>query len=30
MDAEGTVENEVQDGDRDLLSDFVEYIKVTY
>lgn len=28
IDAEGTVENEVQDGDRDLLSDFVEYIKV--
>ncbi|XP_015869854.1 DDRGK domain-containing protein 1 [Ziziphus jujuba] len=27
VDAEGTVENEVQDGDRDLLSDFVEYIK---
>ncbi|KAF3453515.1 hypothetical protein FNV43_RR03955 [Rhamnella rubrinervis] len=27
IDAEGTVENEVQDGGRDLLSDFVEYIK---
>ncbi|KAH9651438.1 DDRGK domain-containing protein 1 [Citrus sinensis] len=28
IDAEGTTENEVQDGDRDLLADFVEYIKV--
>lgn len=27
IDAEGTTENEVQDGDRDLLADFVEYIK---
>lgn len=28
VDAEGTVESEVQDGGRDLLSEFVEYIKV--
>lgn len=28
IDAEGTTENEVQDGDRYLLADFVEYIKV--
>lgn len=28
VDAEGTTENEVQDGSQDLLSDFVEYIKV--
>lgn len=28
IDAEGTTENEVQDGGRDLLADFVEYIKV--
>ncbi|KAB2605883.1 hypothetical protein ACFX14_007556 [Malus domestica] len=27
IDAEGTTENEVQDGRQDLLSDFVEYIK---
>ncbi|XP_062077792.1 DDRGK domain-containing protein 1 [Humulus lupulus] len=27
IDAEGTTENEVQDGSQDLLSDFVEYIK---
>ncbi|PQQ16221.1 DDRGK domain-containing protein 1 [Prunus yedoensis var. nudiflora] len=27
IDAEGTTENEVQDGHQDLLSDFVEYIK---
>ncbi|POO00438.1 DDRGK domain containing protein [Trema orientale] len=27
VDAEGTTENEVQDGGQDLLSDFVEYIK---
>ncbi|KAL5802569.1 hypothetical protein ACOSQ4_030874 [Xanthoceras sorbifolium] len=27
VDAEGTTENEVQDGSQDLLSDFVEYIK---
>lgn len=28
VDAEGTTENELQDGKQDLLSDFVEYIKV--
>lgn len=28
VDAEGTTENEVQDGSQGLLSDFVEYIKV--
>lgn len=28
VDEEGTTENEVQDGNKDLLSDFVEYIKV--
>lgn len=27
VDAEGTTENEVQDGSQDLLSDFVDYIK---
>ncbi|KAF2314228.1 hypothetical protein GH714_024288 [Hevea brasiliensis] len=27
VDAEGTTENEVQDGNQDLLSEFVEYIK---
>ncbi|XP_031265097.1 DDRGK domain-containing protein 1 [Pistacia vera] len=27
IDAEGTTENELQDGKRDLLSDFVDYIK---
>lgn len=30
MDDEGTVENEVQDGNQDLLSDFVDYIKVWF
>lgn len=30
IDAEGTTENEVQDGHQDLLSDFVEYIKVVF
>lgn len=28
VDAEGTTENELQDGSQDLLSNFVEYIKV--
>lgn len=28
VDAEGTTENEVQDGNQGLLSDFVDYIKV--
>lgn len=28
VDAEGTTENEVQDGSQGLLFDFVEYIKV--
>lgn len=28
VDDEGTTENEVQDGNQDLLSEFVEYIKV--
>lgn len=28
IDAEGTTENEVQDGGRDLLAEFVDYIKV--
>lgn len=28
VDAEGTTENEVQDGNQGMLSDFVEYIKV--
>lgn len=28
VDAEGTTENEVQDGSKGLLFDFVEYIKV--
>lgn len=28
VDAEGTTEREVQDGNQDLLSEFVEYIKV--
>lgn len=28
VDAEGTTENEVHDGNQDLLSEFVEYIKV--
>lgn len=28
VDAEGTIENEVQDGNQGLLSDFVDYIKV--
>lgn len=30
VDAEGTIENEVQDGGQDLLSHFVEYIKVAF
>lgn len=30
VDAEGTTENEVQDGSQGLLFDFVEYIKVLY
>lgn len=30
VDAEGTTENEVQDGSQGLLFDFVEYIKVIY
>lgn len=30
IDAEGTTENEVQDGHQDLLSTFVEYIKVGF
>lgn len=30
VDDEGTVENEVQDGNQDLLSDFVDYIKVWF
>lgn len=30
VDAEGTTENEVQDGSQGLLFDFVEYIKVTF
>lgn len=28
VDAEGTTENEVQDGGQDLLSGFVDYVKV--
>lgn len=30
VDAEGTTENEVQDGSQGLLFDFVEYIKVVF
>lgn len=30
IDAEGTTENEVQDGNQDMLSHFVEYIKVIF
>jgi hypothetical protein len=30
VDAEGTIESEVQDGNQDLLSNFVEYIKVIF
>lgn len=30
VDAEGTTENEVQDGSQGLLFDFVEYIKVSF
>jgi hypothetical protein len=28
VDAEGSTGNDLQDGNQDLLSDFVEYIKV--
>lgn len=30
VDAEGSTENEVQDGNQDQLSNFVEYIKVAF
>lgn len=30
VDAEGTTENDIQDGSHDLLSDFVEYVKVVF